>query len=66
MAIVVTCKRVVEPCKIYYRVWSRVVAIVVTCQRVRICRLKLGWDVRWSGMALYLVDLEEARKHLRL
>ena len=45
MSVVVTRQRVVEPREICCREWSRVVAIVVTCQRVRICRLELGWDV---------------------
>ena len=44
-SVVATCQRIVEPCGIRCREWSRVVAIVVTCQRVRICRLELGWDI---------------------
>ena len=45
VSVVASYQRVVEPCRIYRREWSRIVAIVMTCQRVQICQLKLGWDI---------------------
>ena len=45
VSVVVTRQRVVEPHRIHYREWSRAVAVVVTCRRVRICWLELDWDV---------------------
>ena len=44
VSVVMTYQRVVELRGIHCREWSRVAALVVACQRVRIRRLKLGWD----------------------
>ena len=44
VSIIATCQRVVELHGIRCREWGRRAALVVTCQRVWIHRLKLGWD----------------------
>ena len=40
VSVIATWQRVIEPGE-----WSGVVAIVVTCQKVRTYRLELGWDI---------------------
>ena len=45
---------------------SGVVFVVATCGGVRAGWLKFGWNVWWSGIALCLSNLREARIFLRL
>ena len=45
VSVIATCQRVVEPCRIRRRKWSRVMAVAAARQGVQACRSEFGWSL---------------------